>query len=581
MTAGRNPGIVLLVTMAVLASSCGFSAGESAQNLMSSALGTGPTNETVETTPEERTSAATVWNIVQQASSTGERPTDRPDSITAANGLTVQVLPPELGGGETEDAGDSTDARGDTPVHSQINVARLLVGDSLGNVAWTTPAGGVVASQLDLIDFDGRYVLLERFRPPDDLTSDDSTANATANGAATQHIVYDLDCRAVDAADCSHDFWTAPGTVELTADDLPPGADELNIQLLTLCPTAGQRFITPSELTANQAYGYQWAAAILASCDPSGIGGDSDELTYRPALDQSGWRWDEFAEALRGPYQSSSPETLVWGPTASGATVQINTTDSQPAVAFVAGQEPSGAISVTLGQSHIVLTGSATQEVAATVAATVTDLAVKRNREMVDRIDFTGPTVPSAAVDDLLREVDRELDRAIAAVGHVHLSPDGRIRSWTSPGVGVTNDEMAAIDALTAFAVGDANAFTDIPLADDVMLAAGDQVIARRAPTVMQTRAGWRLDLEALGDAPGPFNVLNQARGTKDVTMGALYSCDEGPPDVAPSELAEYRRLSLQPDRRLLQSCRQWSNIDLYFDDDGLIVGVGLNLFSR
>ncbi len=541
----------------MLTASCGFSsAGESAQSLMSSALGTGTTEAvTQDTEPAERTAAATVWRIDASA----KYEADRLDSITAVNGVTVRVEVPDPAG-EAESSGPPLD-----------KVHRLVVVDASGNVAWTTAAGGVVASDLGLVDFDGRYVLLDR-APPEPVRATDPT----------QHIVYDLDCRTVDAVDCTHDFWATPGTAALTANERPEGMNELNVQLMTLCPSAGRQFITPSELTPDQAAAYQQAAAVLATCDSAGIALDPAELAYQPSQGLSGWRWTEFAEALGGPYRSSSLETLVWGPTPAGSTVQVGVSDPDNMLVFSAAeQEPSGSVSVTLGQSHLVLTGSIAEEIAAQVAMGASEIAEKRGRQLVDRLTFDGPAAPSASVDRLLAAMSDELDQPSTVAGNVHLTAAAQVQQWASVGVGPTTDELAAVEAFTAFAAGDIGAFVGVPLADDVVLAAGERVVASRSRSALRDRWAWRLDLGSLGDAPGPFNILNQARGQKDVTVGALHGCDETAPDPAPAELAGLRRLSLQPDQRLIQSCRQWSNVDLYFDDSGLIVGVGLNLFSR
>ncbi len=555
----------------MLASSCGFSsAGESAQSLMSSALGTGTTEAaTLDTEPTERTSAAGVWQI-NDATSGPDSNFEHPDFITAANGITVRVeIPESISDAELND----TELEDAEPLEQ---VSRLVVIDPSGNVAWTTAAGGIVATELGLVDFDGRYVLLERSLP------DPVSQDAQTQHTQTQHVVYDLDCRTVDTVDCTHDFWATPGTAELATDTAVAAAAELNIQLMALCPTAGQQFTTPSELEPEQAQAYQQAAAILATCDPAGIDADPADLTYRPSQGQSGWRWTEFAAALSGPYQTSSLNTLVWGPSAGGSTVQVRPGDPDgTAPRFSAGEEPSGAISVTMGQSHLLLTGSVAESVAGEVVAAAADLAASRDRQLVDRLTFDGPQTPPTAVADLLTSMDDQLNPSSIVSGHVDLTPLGDVQHWTSPGIGPTATELKAVDALAAFAGGDVSSFAEIPLADHVLLAAEHRVVARRSRSALEQRNGWRLDLVSLGDAPGPFNILNQARGSKDVTVGALHGCDETAPTPAPTELANLRRLSVQPDQRLIQSCRQWNNVDLYFDDSGRIAGVGLSLFGR
>lgn len=525
---------------------------------MSSALGTGTTNaDGPADDAVERTSAATVWRITDEASDRSSVPDT--NSITAANGVTARI------------------ERSDDNSSRLAAVDRLVIIDAQGNVAWTVAAGGVAAPDLGLVDFDGRYVLLVR---QSRITGDGPERSDDTPGDA-QHIVYDLDCRTVNAEDCVDDFWAQPGSAELTATERTPANNDLNIQLLALCPTAGQRFSQPSELSAPQAQAFEQVAAVLSTCDGAGVDEDPSMLRFNPSAGESGWRWSEYAEALEGPY-SVSGDRVTWGPTSAGSTVQVTINDDAGSVSTTftaAGSEPWGQLSIMRGQNHLLLTGVADEESANQLANAAFQLAQAEGLELIDRIEFAGPGAPPSAIESLLTTVTGEL--ADANAGHIHLNSNGRVSQWTTTNTRPTSEELDAVTALGDFAVGDTTAFNDIPLAPEVYLAAGDRIVAKRSSRDLRDRAGWRMDLASLGDAPGPFNILNQAHGAKDVTVGALAGCDDTAPLPAPGQLASLRRLSLQPDARGLQSCRQWNSVELYLSDVGEIEGVALNLYSR
>jgi hypothetical protein len=52
------------------------------------------------------------------------------------------------------------------------------------------------------------------------------------------------------------------------------------------------------------------------------------------------------------------------------------------------------------------------------------------------------------------------------------------------------------------------------------------------------------------------------------------------PPRPAPTELAQHRRVSFQPQLGNDASCLQWWTVDLYVADDGSVEGIGLDLWE-
>lgn len=558
--------------MAVVTAGCGSSVAEGARNLLSSALGDTSADDGAGDSGRGL-SADSAWQILDTASdakasdtpdqeSSDENAQPGPQRITARNGVAVEVVP------------------GDDTGPPMAAADRLVVIDAEGNLAWTVAAGGVTAPRLALIDFDGRFVLARRAPATD--------ADADPAHDHQQHFVYDLNCRASDAKDCVDEFWAPVGTGILTATPPNEGDSQLNIQLLSLCPTAGQHFVSPDELTPEWSDRFQRAAAVLSTCDGAGLADESGVGRAGPDSEspasQDGWQWTELAAALRGPYRIDTADKgrtngpLVWGPTPAGTTVQIQPDGSTRF--SVAETAPWGEITVTRSERHLVLSGRANRKTATAAAEAAADMANGNGLQLHDQIDIVASDTPDGDIGELAAAIDAELASAVA--GNLHIGPDQHLAQWTvSDDEQPTAAELNMVLALRYFAAGDPAALADLQLADEVYLATGDQLVARRTSAALATRSGWRLDVDSLDNSPGPFNILNQAGdGPKKVTVGARSGCDDTAPDPAPGQLAPLRRLSLQPDGGNGPACRQWSRIDLYLDDSGQIAGVGLNLFD-
>ena len=230
-------------------------------------------------------------------------PGEAGELITASNGITVRILPPDA---DVDDRGYVTEFR---------SPARLEV-ERDGVVEWTVDAGGVRAPWLGLVDFDGRFVMMARYptEPADPMI---------------QHIVYDLDCPSGDAAGqgCTRTFWARWGTAALVGPDRGPGDDDLNTVGLDICPTMGALIDPPAEMTNPASFdedftdddleAFRLAALQLTTCDPYGLGDpEQPGLLYIPEVTIRRRRVDvaEFARSLRGPFARARGH-LVWSQT--------------------------------------------------------------------------------------------------------------------------------------------------------------------------------------------------------------------------------------------------------------------------
>lgn len=150
-------------------------------------------------------------------------------------------------------------------------------------------------------------------------------------------------------------------------------------------------------------------------------------------------------------------------------------------------------------------------------------------------------------------------------------------------------DDTALLDDLVAFAL-DPNAETAsaLPFAAQVHLGLGPVVVATQPRDTLRSRSAWNVDLEAFRGYVGPFNALELiadhagATGSLDrfeISNGDHPHC-AGPPVAPPAELADQRRLSLQPAEELIDGCLEWFTVDLFLDETDTITGVTLDLWE-
>lgn len=504
--------------------------------------------------------------------------TETGEFITAANGITVRVL----------DADADVDDRG--YVSNLRSPARLQV-ERNEEIDWTIDAGGVDAPWLSLIDFDGRRVMMARFptEPADPVV---------------QHIVYDLNCRpepdSVAGRGCTRTFWARYGTATLVGPDVE--GDDLNTQLLDVCPTMRVDILPPTEMTDIQAFtlggeapgfttadraAFEQAVLRLATCDPLGIGPPSDEgLDYDPDLEGSGWLWSDYAAALSGPFTTTGelkwtwnrgddhPSVMLTGAAASGF--------GEPLIDFIPVPDPpveSAAVTVT--ETAIVLSGAASEEVADRLREAAGALAETRGVELTDMLVIDGGS--ATAVDELTAELAATFGDAGTGdqpvIGEAHLIDTGVVTTVYGGNQPTLTDRDLGF-AFVDFANGGEGAFDDLRFADEVLLALGSEVYARRDPAVLFRRPTWTVNAPYFEDYSGPFNLLDGVPSPSEIVVGPHRRC-AGPLSIpAPTELARHRRVAILPAEGSIESCMAWASVDVFVDAQGRIHGVALDLFG-
>ncbi len=160
------------------------------------------------------------------------------------------------------------------------------------------------------------------------------------------------------------------------------------------------------------------------------------------------------------------------------------------------------------------------------------------------------------------------------AYGEVVVSPD------VDELVDARRELEAIAFALSDFADGGDGASSVLPLADKVGLALGSNLAVWRDRDDLAEPSSWTVTDELFAGFTGPFDVLGQAAGPVTVTIGVHPHCASPVPVAAPPELVHLRRVSLQPPEGSIDSCLQWSSVDVFVDDRGLIHGVSLDLWE-
>jgi hypothetical protein len=128
-----------------------------------------------------------------------------------------------------------------------------------------------------------------------------------------------------------------------------------------------------------------------------------------------------------------------------------------------------------------------------------------------------------------------------------------------------------------------------VPLSDDgVWLGLADRLIVRRSPEELGRPRAWRLAADGFRGFVGPFSALDQLSAwgpdsarpfvrEASVTVGPHPHC-ASPPVPAPVEMAELRRLSVQPIGEL--ACPAWWTVDLFVEPGGAIAAITLDRYE-
>ncbi len=510
------------------------------------------------------------------AASPGRRRTDNsvldPDNqaISAPNGITVRILEPDA---EVDDGGYVSVFRGP---------ARLEV-ERDGNVEWTVDVGGVAAPWVGLVDFDGRFVMMARFptEPADPMM---------------QHIVYDLNCPGESSTSgCTRSFWARWGTASLVGPDLDPENNDLNPQQVDLCPTMGAEIAPPAEMTDPETFGSDFTAddleafrlgtLHLSTCDPLGMGDpEQDGLLYRPGGHgigddpADGWMWSELAAVLRGPFATDSDgangRTAVWAQRPDGPQAVLTDDGAGPNLRFEAGQRGPSQVALSVAADAVLLSGHTDQTSADTVTAAAQVVADNRGVELTNWLRVAGPAPDDGHLALFISEID--LLAADSSLAEVQLTGDGVV-SQTYGDNKPSADETTLGFAVADLASGGEGVFAELPLADDVALALGSELVTWRDPSILSRRAAWTVNAAHFRGYEGPFNILDSVPSPSLIVAGPYPRCAGPLPTPPPPELARYRRITILPAENSIDSCLEWSAVHVFVDDDDRIAGLSLD----
>lgn len=124
--------------------------------------------------------------------------------------------------------------------------------------------------------------------------------------------------------------------------------------------------------------------------------------------------------------------------------------------------------------------------------------------------------------------------------------------------------------------------FAALPLAPNVQLGLGPDIIATRPAAQLASREGWKLEIDGYFRAGvGPFSALDILDKATDaqVTIGEHPHC-ASPPIPPPDEVRGLERISVQPPKGAYTSCNQWYTVDFFVNDDGQVQAITMDLYE-
>lgn len=142
--------------------------------------------------------------------------------------------------------------------------------------------------------------------------------------------------------------------------------------------------------------------------------------------------------------------------------------------------------------------------------------------------------------------------------------------------------EEQIVDAFIEFAARPSDdTFAALPLAHQVALGLGPNIVEVVAATALRDANTWEIDLEYFRAAVGPFSAFERftRAGDYEVTVGTHDHC-ASPPMPPPDGFGDLTRVSVQPAPDSIDSCLMWSSVDFFVDPDGTVAAITLDFWE-
>lgn len=134
------------------------------------------------------------------------------------------------------------------------------------------------------------------------------------------------------------------------------------------------------------------------------------------------------------------------------------------------------------------------------------------------------------------------------------------------------------VDQFRAFAAEPSpEALADLPLANEVSLGLGDELVATVQGEELARPEAWALPVELYAGGIGPFSALDELQDPRPfhISAGPHPHC-ASPPRPGPAPFAVAERISIQPDA---PECLAWYSVD-FFLVNGLVAAITLDYWE-
>ena len=498
--------------------------------------------------------------------------------MTAANGLTADVIPSEYG-----PVGESLDA---------VSLGRVVLRDPDGGVLREWPWATQQAPQIRVADFDGTRLLIARSAIEPAL-------------APEEYALIDLTC-----ASCTETFVGLPGGAALVGADAAEVSKALDLAPPNVCPTwsESERIEPHPDVPAWGVPEFESLADAVAMCDGAAFSRLTGIGFAAIVPDEA---WTDLAELLlSAPLHQSDDIVRVELISPEGEVRRLEVREGPSSELSLPVLGPPR-LRLQVDDALVVLSGEVTAEPDAVIDALV-DALVGVDSQLLDLTTIEADSItPDGAVADLVADLAHGVlrDEAIAAA-QLDVTrpvnsdiPDARIRVTAHGGADteelrtmlwqlfgtfsqnssvdvfpseLSDAHLGDVDQFVAFAQGDIGS-DEVDFAHRVAIVVGDRVIRWLNPSELDDREAWKVELPFFGGRDGPFNALDM------LVTDAELSLDVGPrrclgiTSAAPTELRSVAQATVTPTELPAGCGVSWFAVNVWAHDDG-IVGVGLDL---